>query len=36
MARNGQIPKSCLVDGTNVGKTWKFHRKQIERWRETR
>jgi predicted DNA-binding transcriptional regulator AlpA len=36
MVRKGQIPKSCLVAGTGVGKPWKFYRKQIESWLETR
>jgi hypothetical protein len=36
MAREGIIPKSCVVLGTGTGKPWKFHRKMIDRWIETR
>ena len=32
MARNGQIPKSCIVPGTGNGKPWKFYRRRIEEW----
>lgn len=32
MARNGQIPKSCIVPGTGNGKPWKFRRPQIDDW----
>jgi hypothetical protein len=36
MARNGTIPRSCLVEGTGNGKPWKFHRARIEEWLKTR
>ena len=32
MARNGQLPKGCIVPGTGCGKPWKFYRKRIEEW----
>lgn len=32
MARDGRIPKSCIVVGTGNGKPWKFHRAHIEKW----
>ena len=32
MARNGEIPKSCIVPGTGNGKVWKFYRQRIEEW----
>lgn len=32
MARNGQIPKSCVVQGTGNGKPWRFHRHRIDEW----
>jgi hypothetical protein len=30
MARNGQIPRNCIVPGTGNGRPWKFRRRQIE------
>lgn len=36
LVRRGEIPKSCVVQGTGDGKPWKFHRHLIERWIETR
>jgi hypothetical protein len=36
MARNGTIPKNCIVTGTGKGKPWKFHRVLIDRWLEGR
>jgi hypothetical protein len=36
MARNGQIPKGCIVAGTGNGKPWKFHRRRIDEWLATR
>ena len=36
MVRSGAIPKSCIVPGTGNGKVWKFYRKKIETWLETR
>ena len=32
MAREGQIPKSCILSGTGNGKPWKFYRERIEEW----
>lgn len=32
MARNGQIPKSCIVPGSGNGKPWKFYLARIEEW----
>lgn len=31
-ARQGLIPKSCLVEGTGNGKPWKFRRHQVDDW----
>ena len=36
MTRNGEIPKSCIVQGTGNGKPWKFHRSLIDRWISSR
>lgn len=36
MARNGQIPKNCIVAGTGNGKVWKFYRTLIDQWIESR
>lgn len=36
MARRGDIPKSCVVEGTGTGKVWKFHRDKIDEWLKTR
>ena len=36
MCRNGVIPKSCVLTGTGLGKPWKFHRQQIDKWIKTR
>jgi hypothetical protein len=32
LARDGDIPPSCVVLGTGTGKPWKFHREQIDEW----
>ena len=32
MARDGRVPKSCIVPGTGCGKPWKFYRMRIEDW----
>ncbi len=32
MARDGDIPASCVVPGTGDGKPWKFVRSRIEAW----
>ena len=36
MARDGEIPRHCVVEGTGNGKPWKFHRKHIDRWLKDR
>lgn len=36
MARRGKIPGNCIVTGTGIGKPWKFHRGQIDKWLESR
>jgi hypothetical protein len=36
MARDGEIPQHCVVEGTGNGKPWKFHRKHIDRWLKNR
>lgn len=36
MARNGTIPKNCIVAGSGNGNLWKFHRGYIENWIENR
>lgn len=36
MIRSGQIPKACVVEGTGNGKLWKFHRKRIDLWIQSR
>lgn len=36
LVRRGEIPSSCTVRGTGNGKPWKFHRKHIDQWIETR
>ena len=36
LIRAGQIPLSCIVEGTGNGKLWKFHRQKIDRWIEER
>jgi hypothetical protein len=32
MARNTDIPPSCVVPGTGTGKPWKFFRERIDEW----
>ncbi len=32
MARQGDIPRTCVVPGTGVGKVWKFYRDRIDLW----
>jgi hypothetical protein len=32
LARQGRIPKGCLVPGTGNGKPWKFYRNKIDEW----
>ncbi len=32
LARNGEIPASCIVPGTGNGKPWKFRRTRIDEW----
>jgi hypothetical protein len=36
MARQGQIPRDCLVPGTGDGKPWKFYRSRIDAWLASR
>lgn len=36
LVRQGEIPRSSIVQGTGNGKPWKFHRHLIDRWIETR
>ncbi len=36
MARNGQLPKSCIVPGIGNGKPWKFYRRHVDKWLATR
>lgn len=36
MVRNKEIPANCVVGGTGNGRYWKFHRKQIDDWIESR
>lgn len=35
-ARDGVIPKSCVVPGTGNGRPWKFYREKVEEWLKTR
>ena len=32
MAREGEIPFSCVIPGTGDGKPWKFRRSRIDQW----
>jgi hypothetical protein len=32
MARQGQIPKGCILPGTGNGKPWKFYKGRIDGW----
>jgi hypothetical protein len=32
LARDRQIPSSCIVPGTGDGKPWKFYRPRIDEW----
>jgi hypothetical protein len=36
MARDGEIPISCVILGTGEGKPWKFRRTRIDQWIEVR
>lgn len=36
MVRSGEIPRSCVVEGTGNGKVWKFHRRRIDHWIQNR
>jgi hypothetical protein len=36
LARKGSIPKACIVPGTGNGKLWKFRRKPVDQWLESR
>jgi len=35
MARQGLIPKSCIVAGSGDGNYWKFNREKIDQWIES-
>jgi hypothetical protein len=34
--REGELPESCIVPGTGNGKPWKFYRRLIDEWIESR
>ncbi|QDT59501.1 hypothetical protein SV7mr_20080 [Stieleria bergensis] len=36
MARNGQIPKSCICPGSGDGNYWRFWKDRIDQWIEER
>jgi len=36
LVRRGEIPKNCVVPGTGNGKEWRFYRKRIDKWIESR
>ena len=36
MTRAGRIPRKCVVPGTGKGKLWKFYRRKIDAWMESR
>jgi hypothetical protein len=36
MARDGCIPRHCVVAGTGNGKPWKFHKAKIDDWLKPR
>jgi hypothetical protein len=36
MTRAGRIPRKCVVPGTGNGKVWKFYRRKIDAWMESR
>jgi hypothetical protein len=36
LAREGQIPESCVVPGTGRGKPWRFYRERIDAWIKSR
>lgn len=36
MVRTETIPRSCIVQGTGNGKPWKFYRRKIEAWIDSR
>ena len=36
LARQGRIPKGCLVPGTGNGKPWKFYRARVDEWLDSR
>lgn len=35
-ARDGRIPADCVVTGTGNGKPWKFYRRKIDAWIDSR
>ncbi len=36
LVREGGIPEACLVRGTGKGRLWKFHRREVDRWIDSR
>jgi hypothetical protein len=32
LVKLGEIPASCIVQGTGSGKPWKFHRRRVDEW----
>jgi len=36
MVKSGEVPVSCVVEGTGDGKPWKFHRRRIDDWIRSR
>lgn len=36
LALSGEIPSQCIVPGTGNGKHWKFYRRHVDRWIESR
>ena len=36
LARDGGIPRSCIVPGTGTGKLWRLYRRRVDEWLERR
>jgi len=36
LIHDGTLPARCIVPGTGNGKPWKFHRRQIDEWINSR
>ena len=36
LARDGEIPRACIVPGTGNGRPWKFRRSRVDEWLMTR